>query len=295
MKMWNLLSVKTRKITVALATEFAEMEAAPGDRPLSERRMQVYERLLREGSFRPCVWSTATCEETGGRYRVNGKHTSILFSRLANEFPDHYVNVETYACNTLEDVGRLYGTFDAQITSRTSSDINLAFASTVPELRGIPRHVLNVCVTGIALHLADGSRNRIYATPCQRAELLLEYPEFVLWTNDIISTRKHRHLQRGGVVGAMFATRSKCKRDAEKFWLAVRDETGTTPNCPDRLLSRWLLTTVVVPDSGRKVASKQADIREFYVRCLHAWNAWRKNVELGHLKYNPASKPPSLV
>lgn len=292
---WDLLKAKTQKITVSLAKRFAEMEAAPGDRPLSERRLQVYERLIRAGSWRPCVWSEATCEETGGVYRVNGKHTSTLFTKLAEEFTDLYVTVESYACPTMEDVGRLYGTFDAQITSRTTSDINLAFASTVQELRTIPKAIINVCATGMALHGVQGERFKMYSSPCERAEALIEHPDFVIWVNELIGANKHRHMQRGGVVAAMFGSRDKCKRDSDLFWTAVRDETGQSPKCPDRLLSRWLLTTVVCPESGRTPASRKADIREFYVRCIHAWNAWRKGGEMAHLKYHATSKAPACV
>jgi len=148
---WQLVTAKTQKITMPLAKSFADMEPAPGDRRLSENRLRVYERILRQGNWRPCVWSKATCEETGGVYRVNGKHTSVLFSRLAEEFPDCVVTVETYQCPTLEDVGRLYGTFDASITARTTRDINRAFSSTVAELADIPDRVIDICVTGIAV------------------------------------------------------------------------------------------------------------------------------------------------
>lgn len=294
--MWELVNAKTQKITAKLATEFSEMDAAPGDRRLSERRLQVYEKMVRSNNWRPCVWSRATCKETGGVYRVNGKHTSILFSTLAKEFPDCVVTVEDYRCDSLEDVGRLYGTFDASLTVRTSRDVNRAFAATVPELAKIPDRIVDICVTGICLHEVGGTPREMHKRPPQeRSEVMLEHPEFVVWVSSLfVSGGRLKHLLRSGVAGAMYATYAKCKRDADVFWAAVRDETGESPKCPDRLLARWLLTVAVNDGSGGHLPkSKKADIREMYVRCLHAWNAFRRGAELQQIKYHAETKVPT--
>src|SRR4051812_22803639 len=109
---WKLTGrPKTQKVTKALAKAFVDMEAAPHDRPLSERRLQVYEKLLYMGEFRPVTWASAYCVETGETYRVNGKHTSIMLSGL-EVLPDFFVTIEEYECDTLQDVAKLYSTFD---------------------------------------------------------------------------------------------------------------------------------------------------------------------------------------
>lgn len=296
--MWNLKRATTQKITPSVAKEFAEMDAAPGDRCLSERRLQVYETLVREGNWRPCIWSRAKCLETGGTYRVNGKHTSILFSTLASEFKDFTVTIEDYECETLEDVARLYGTFDASITVRTSRDVNRAFASTIPELSVIPDRIINTCVTGINFHECGGSRTTALKRPPQvRAESMFDHAEFFVWVSSMFETGvKFRHLIRGGVAAAMYASWSKCKRDAQEFWTLVRDETGNSPNRPDRMIAKWLLTVSVNDGSGGHLPrSKKADIREMYVRCLHAWNAHRRNTELKTIKYYAEAKVPACL
>jgi hypothetical protein len=110
----------TQRVTKKLAAEFAEMDPAPRDRPLSERRLSVYRSLWSRGLFRPCTWARAYCAETGGLYRVNGKHTSTLLAGLS-EIPEFYVTVEDYQCDTLEDVAHLYGTFDSRLPAGTCS------------------------------------------------------------------------------------------------------------------------------------------------------------------------------
>ncbi len=137
---WKLISKpQTVRVTKKIAKEFAEMDPAPHDRPLSERRLQVYQRIFTDGGFRPCTWAKAICEETNGIYRVNGKHTSTFLSGLET-LPEYYVTIEDYQCDTLEDVARLYATFDSKMQSRTASDINMSFAATIPELRELPRN-----------------------------------------------------------------------------------------------------------------------------------------------------------
>lgn len=273
------------------------MDSPPNDRALSERRMQVYERCIRAGQFRPCVWAIAECDETGSTYRVNGKHTSHLLSSLAGEFPDLFVTYEIYSCDTLEDVGRLYGTFDASITLRSSSDINRAFAGTIPELAGLPRRIIDSCATGMAGHLYGGifSGTGRTGTAPERAERLLEHPDFVCWVAGILDTSKHLHICRAGVVGAMFATWNKSKKQAEEFWVAVRDETGDKPTRPDRQLSRWLLMTTVGGGIGKNRPEKRtADAREMYVRSIHMWNAWREGTEVKIIKYHQDAKAPAV-
>lgn len=59
---WKYLE-KPRTVLASkhLVAEFFEMEPAPHDRPLSERRMQVYERILKDGSFRTVTWASVHC------------------------------------------------------------------------------------------------------------------------------------------------------------------------------------------------------------------------------------------
>jgi hypothetical protein len=295
---WKLLTSKTVKISRKLACEYAEMEPAPHDRVLSERRMQVYEKLARSGQFRPCVWAKVDCDETKGTYRVNGKHTANLYARACDDLPENMATIEHYECSSLEDVGRLYGTFDSGMQTRSSSDINRAFAATIPELAALPRKIIDCSASGIALYKCGGTQNIANKfTPPERAEFLIEYPEFVLWTHRIIGdTSKFRHILRMGVFGGMFGCWSKAKGDAESFWTAVCEESGEKPTCPDRQLARWLLLTSVKSNSVGDIPNKRrADSREMYVRCTVCWNAWRRGEDLKIIKYHAAAKAPSFT
>ncbi len=251
------------------------MEAAPDDRPMSELRLRVYEKLVKEGDFRPVTWASAYCKETGATYRVNGKHTSTLFSGL-EPLPELYAVVEVYECEELRDVARLYSTFDSKMQSRTVADINRSFASCVPQLAEVDSRTINTCTPAIWYsRLQDGYG---HIQPQERAEALLENWNFVVWVFELLGHNNSglkSCLKRMPVVAAMFSTYQKHPNLAEKFWTAVRDETGEKPTDPDRKLSRFLLTSGLIRQdrASRKLI---VPAREFFVKCLHSWNAWRE-------------------
>lgn len=298
---WKLLGKpQTVVVTKELAEKFANMDPAPHDRPLSERRLMVYNRILNDGGFRPVTWASAKCDETGGLYRVNGKHTSTMLAGK-DHLPLFYAIVEEYQCDTLEDVAKLYATFDSNIQSRSARDIYLSFAATVPQLANLPRRHITVAVSGMTMHLqgsGEGTKGREQAA--DRAELLLEYPEFVLWLSGILSAdregsderKQSRHLDRQPVVAAMMGCWQKNRHDATRFWSAVRDQSGHPNTVPDRKLAHYLLTVGVDSGGGAK-RLRPVTPREMYVKCIHAWNAWRKKEET-NLRYHADKEIPSF-
>lgn len=276
--MWTLTNKpKTSQVTKSLAKEYAEMDPAPHDRALSERRLQVYQ--------------------------VNGKHTSIMLSGL-DKMPEFYVTTEEYECETLEDVARLYATFDSKMMSRTTGDINKSFAATVPALRDLPGTTVNISVPGMSFHTWGPSGWGSHQ-PAERAELLLEHSDFVLWVAEILNVgtsngrgdnegrRSCVHLRRMPVVAAMFGSWQKAKRESTEFWTAVRDETGTSPKMPDRRLARFLTQYSMTRAGGYAGKVKVAGDREFYVKCIKFWNNWRSGEDTEVL-YRPDSEIPKI-
>ena len=265
---------KTLRVTRALAKQFMEMEACPGDRPLSERRLMVYERVVHQGGFRPCQWAAAFCEQTGATYRVNGKHTSTLFSKL-DPLPELYATVEYYSCETLAEVAELYATYDSKMMSRTVSDINRSFARTVPQLDGIDERTINLTVSASAFHaFQEQYRNRMQ--PAERAELLLENYDFAVWVYELLGgQRTDTHLKRVAVFAAMLDSYRVKKGQATEFWTLVRDETAPKPSDPTRVLARFLLLNSAKNGANAGTRGRKIPDREFYVRCIHAWNAWK--------------------
>jgi hypothetical protein len=298
---WKLVGKpKTVKATMAMAKEFVNMDPAPSDRPLSQRRLEVYTKLWQEGQFRPVVWASATCKETGGTYRVNGKHTSVMVAAQEKIPNDFFVTIERYSCDTLEDVARLYSTFDSKMQSRSTRDINASFAATLPELSEVSVSCLSLAVSGMSYATWMDPYTQIQSA--ERAELILEHPKFVVWLHDLIGNQRKakedgrqsaKHLNRAAVAAAMFKTWQKDLDDALIFWLAVRDETGTDRDHPDRRLARFLLNTVR-SDSRQFTQREKKSVsnREMFSKCLQAWNAWRQDKATVTLQFRPDAEMP---
>jgi hypothetical protein len=290
---------KTVLASETLVKEFVEMEPASGDRPLSERRLQVYRRILNAGEFRTVIWASAHCKETAGVYRVNGKHTNVLLAGL-KPLPDFHVTIERYDCDSLQDVANLYNTFDSNLASRSASDINWSFASTIKELEGCPGRVVDLTVRAASFHeWGDEGMKRV--PPAERAEQLIDRYNFALWMWKTMGFRSqqggkaHAHVLRGPVVTAMFATHIRSPRVATDFWKQVVEESAPDNQDPTRVLSRYLVRAVLAGSTsrGRGAGKKMADFREIYVKCVHAWNAWRKG-EKTALNYHANADLPDV-
>lgn len=290
---WKMIGQpKVRKLTRSLAEEFAGLTPAPHDRPLNATRAAVLRAAFELGKFRTCEWATAYCEQTKQTYRVNGKHTSTTLAQFNGHFPDSLsVVVEHYHCDTLEDVASLYTTFDTKSSARSTGDINHVFAAACPELDDVSGKVINLTVTGIAYATwEDMAASQAAET---RAKKILENSEFCLWLRDLFSTDHHRisFIMRSAVVAAMWKTWNKSKTSATEFWMAVRDETGTRPDMPDRKLAKTLLTSKLYMGNRRTGKTPMAP-HEMYFRCLSAWNCWRQGGK--EPLYKKGTKTPAV-
>jgi hypothetical protein len=215
---------KTEKVNQALAIRFRDMDPVPHDRPLNPKRVDAYRKMLALGLFRPVQWATVHCNETQATYRVNGKHTSNLFAEYEKLPQPVHATIEHYHCDDLDDVARLYATFDSRTQMRTTTDINRAFAAVDPELSQLPSKLISISVTGISYYKHGDEYCKKPAA--ERAECLLEDENktFIDWLHSIVngsSSDTTRHMWRSPVVAAMYATFHKSRKASNEFWLAV--------------------------------------------------------------------------
>lgn len=295
---WKLIEKpNVVRATNALATKFMGMEPVPNDRPLSGARKKILRNAIIEGRFRTCEWAEVFCKETGKTYRVNGKHTSTIISEMNGEAPkDLCIIHEKYEADKLSDIANLYATFDVRASNRTTNDINAAYAASVPELAQLPKRIINVSVTGMSYSersCKSGGNHHGSALPEERAQKLLIYPEFPVFVNRIVSKPDScRHILRGPVVAAMKSTWDKNKTAASEFWQLVRDESHPSNKDATRTLAKFL-NRARVRSNARSVDESISEVM-MYVKCLHAWNAWRKG-EATTLQYHADKPVPALV
>lgn len=292
--MFELISKpKSLQPTKVLIDEFVNMTKVPGERPLSDRRMTVYQKILNERMFRPVTWASAYCEETDEVYRVNGQHTSLLLSRQP-KIPEFCVVLERYTCKTMKDIGRLYGTFDSKTASRSVRDINMAFASAIPEMAEISSPYIALGISASSFQRWGTNFQSIPAI--DRAEQLFDCSAFVTWMHTLVNghRRSSKHLMRGAVAAAMYSMYLKASTKATEFWTLVRDESAPDNKNASRTLAKYLSQAVVGVSHSAKDAKKRASFREMYCKCIHGWNAWRKN-ETTALQYYPKADLPKAA
>lgn len=289
--MWKTEKIEVRKLTNALVNEFVSMTRLPNDRDLRGKRLAFLKDQLEAGRFRTCEWASVQCKEDGNTYRVNGKHTSTLFSQCES-MPNVQVIIERYTCDTLAEAADLYSTFDTRESVRSAHDINMAFTASVKELEGVPPRVIDTCVSGMSFAVHEEAYSK--ETAVDRAERILTDHGFIRWAAHYISAggRDNKsHMRRGPVAAAMKRTYDADKENASVFWNLVMDESAPQGN-PSRKLARYLLLTCIRVPRG-KTQQKTAGFREMYVKCLHAWNAWCKD-ENTNLNYHADAVTPKV-
>lgn len=292
---WQATEVKTVRCTKGLAREFAAMKPAPGDREFRDRIADFIKGEVDQGTFRTANFASVYCKETGEEYRVNGKHTSTVLVGMNGDFPTGIMaHLEKYEADTLRDVARLYKTFDSRMGARTARDIHCSITASDPDLADIRLSVVSLAISGYKLVMADGNNWKRTHSSEDPDALIHKLKKFILFLDDVInSDTKCTYMRRSSVVGAIYATWSKSQTDARAFWTAVRDATGTNNQSPDRMLNKYLLTTTVRSDAGGQHAKTDTS-RAMYVRCLHAWNAWRQDQKTD-MRYYESSPVPRVL
>lgn len=284
---WSLRGKPTTHlVTTRLANEWRDMLEINKEREFNSERLLSHRTAAEGNKFRPVEWGKAYVKELEEWVRLNGKHTSRVFSEIdLTKINPIFVTISEFDCDTIEDAASLWATYDPKGSNRTQRDVNNTFSRTDDDLSAIDSSIIQRVVAAIDYHLSPGlytaqnSRKR----PEDKARQMIEYKDFVLWAAPFLNG-KINILRRMPVVAAMMGTWQKAKNKAAEFWAAVRDATGPTPESGDRQLHEYLLG-INYMNRGRGSASQhQVPAREIYCKCIHGWNAWRKG-ESTKLKY----------
>lgn len=293
------------KLTKTLAQHFANMTRWPGDRPWNEKREESLRALLVKGKWRlDTVWASVYVEETKTEYRMNGQHTSILFSKIydreggaVEKLGGVSITVSRYHADSLADAADLWATFDAKVSTRTAGDINMSFASTDERLKEMSPRVINLATQALAWFKWGEQSQKGRIPQSDRSHYALENVDVIQWMNDILSTAKaadSKLLRRVPVASAMVASYKRAQGAATEFWSAVRDGSDADRDSVSRVLNRFLMTNSVNSGMGASTRKNPVSFREMYDKCVHAWNAYRAGKTSLLLKHIPDSEPPRV-
>lgn len=260
-------------LTRELAQEFATKLAWPGDRDHRPMHEAWLRKEYEAGRFYGPHWSKALLK--GRWYRVDGKHSSMMLSKLDGEFPRHLnVNIKEFACETEGDLVSLYAAFDSRESARGGADYAKSAMAFRPEFcdgvairddAPLPKAAF-LLATGISIATSPNKLKML--KPRDRSLLINESPQF------IVDASRYATLKycRSGVAAALFATWKTGSPTWRKFWDEVFMDSNPDVGSPSRTLCRYLRDCAVASKNGRP--SKQ-NVRCLFVKCIHAWNAHR--------------------
>lgn len=284
-----------KSMTRELAREFMEMQAAPHDRPMRDRRIEFLSQQITNGQFRTCSWASCYCKEDGKTYRVNGKHTSNIFAVVQPVPRGIKVCIERYEADTLQDVAALYSTFDTRSSVRSTSDINAAYAATVPQYvaDNVPLRKISLAVSGMSY--ATWGNSEAGVAPDVRAQMMTHNVQFVRFVAELTAGQENNWLCRAAVVAAMYQSWLRSRETCQSFWEQVKDGAGLRKWSPQLMLRNYLIATSartgLVHNSRRT-----ADRASMFGKCINAWNAHRDGVaQLKCLKYVAGKDRPRAL
>ncbi|HUX65557.1 MAG TPA: hypothetical protein VMV42_00280 [archaeon] len=289
------IEVKTEivPLTLEITKHYARMTTLKGDRdpdtPKGRIRVAWLFGLLRAGLFHSPVWSDVTLvtgRSKAKQYRVDGGHSATMLVQAGADFPEHLnVTLRHFEATMMDEILDLYEQFNPKISTRTTVDLIKNRKAYIPEVAELAPTNISNAVNGVMFHLKARNPHEQY----DPLDLIRPYSAFIAWCAEFI---QHRPLRRAGVAGAIFATYAHDPFKALEFWRMVRDGTGTTPQCPTRTLGMFLQECVLTKSYQKNSDTKWSN-EALYVKCHHAWNAWRRGGTT-NLKYHNGAPLPTL-
>lgn len=263
--MYKQTSSKIVPLTRELAEEFATMRSTPGERRLTPKRKNYLLQKFNDGAFHSPVWASATVN--GIRYRANGQHSSTMLAELNGNFPVGLpVHVMEFECDGMPDLADLFGQFDAKDSARSVNDIITSHGRIHPELDKISSSDIGRAVASLAYLM--GVTRKIGAE--ERAQLVHAHVQFIVWAHPYLGVRK---LSRAPVIAAIHKTWFKNEPAAADFWTRVKEEDHPEVDHPSRVLATFLRDSIVSDRQSKAAMRFSPD--SFYIKCIHAWNAYR--------------------
>lgn len=283
------------------------------DRRLQDDWVIHLAREMIAGTFRWEQVSLATCTLDGHEVRMNGQHTCWARLQADDELrkqdednwkfrkiqpPKRYVQWLRYEAATEQDMRQLYATMDRG-KPRGRGMVVTSYLSGSDEFPGYSKGNLRMLASGLALWLWETSRERKLHSPDEVSYLMLkDYHKLCLRVGTIIRESRpadFKHMRRGPVIGAMFATIHKAPEKGQEFWRTVRDGTGFEAKDDPRLtLRNYLMLASLAVGQMDGTDSKVVSEEDMHRACLMAWNAWRAERPLKLLKPGSTEGRPEV-
>ena len=276
----EILSTDIQPLTKELAQKWANMDELPGDRDLNKRRLAHLRNVITNTTTAPFIWS---CAKIGKKtYRVNGKHTSWLFTEGKLAIPKGAVVFLTeFKCSSHKAMRDLYMSYDDPKIGKTLRDCDKMYSQSNPHLSEISISVVQPITSGIVASKCNRPENVGAVDFATRGSYMLSNVEFYLWYyKDVMLSKGIRHMLRPAAIMAAYRMWKKEPEKALEFWRDVSSGYGG-PGDPQRTLYEYL--GILKPRGAKVYDPKDKSIVQ-YSKCVFAWNAWLGGRRLSTLR-----------
>ncbi len=218
----------------------------------------------------------AKCKFDGTVRRVNGQHTSRIFSDPSFQYGQCTINYTTWECDTEVDLALVNAKYDRPANNRGPREVYSAFSGAVPTLKGATKATINLCVQGIAC-AKYGKRFTVNRTIDEKALGLVGQDDFCGFARGLLEARRIPQMamfRRYAIVTAMYKTFTEDPVAALEFWTAVMSASGQTNKMPDRRLNTWIIT-----NKNKSIQAANGRDRSEVIEhtCLRYWQTWYKS------------------
>lgn len=286
----KLLNETIEPLTRELVDQFYNMPQWDGQRPKKQSHIRALDAALQDGRFHSPRWSTGILN---GIERVaDGQHSCHMLHHANGHFPNELrVIISRYQCDTEKDLADLFSRFDSTISVRTKTDNARAAMCVHPDLRKCNAETISFLLSAVVSG-SCGVGQKVRIDPLDHAQIVHSHHEFVIWAYPLMGG-KHRLLRRVSVASAVFRTWLKAVDEATAFWRAVIEDDHPDKSHPTRVLHEFLLEAAMSMREPSRRLKRWTD-QAIHVKCIHAWNAFRKGTRTD-LKYYANSETPEPV
>jgi hypothetical protein len=283
-------------LNAELAATLLELTEVPFERPLNDVHVAYLQRAMLRGSFMAerVQLCRAKCKENGKSYRINGQHTCWAVYEQPKDTKPLALKVQMYyyTCETVDDIRKLYSTFDRNLT-RSMNTVIKTYLLGRPGFEEFGPTLLNRVSSGFsAWRWEDMNQARQFDGEARAAMMLDTYREVTIrvctYLNAIKPSKDTKHIFRGPVIAAIFETMNKAVTASREFWDGVVQGVGfDTKNDPRLKLRNYLCDHALTAKS-----KKSSNTEDMYRTCILAWNAWREKRELVALRPSGTVRRP---
>lgn len=281
------------KVSPEMAQDFLDINTFKLQRGINKKHLRELEKAIKEKQFITprIVIAQKRYNKIKNGYKeilIDGQHISTA---IKNTKETINCIIEKYEVHDKKELSEIYRLCNNERSKTLQTCVLIEQESLGIEWdRAIAPLVVGACAEMI-------DPNRFKLTKNDKVQLLKDNIEVGDFVNKIFFTsnpekdnvkKAVRHLWRSGVVMAMIKTYHKNKKQSVRFWSDVRDGVGLDRKNPALVLRDYLKTATVHYGMGAKKAVdfniKPVTRKEMHVKCILAWNAYRKGTTTD-LKY----------